>query len=792
MTQDGDAGKGPDFESPALGMAAKVALEPSEDAKKQFETGLTGRFLAQATLLVKSVAAYLVAVGALSGVAWWYQSENLRYLLGSEAHWPRLVLIGLPLLIVGIPLGLEVSERRRRKQLEALAVSSDQYKPGFFRLEPYEEADAATFKRSDAAHEKVLRWLLDTQLPAFRYLTGASGAGKTSLLQAHVLPGLRMQGWLTLKVRALEDGVARVREALLQEGVVWRNPPDIAEPRELLEKAVAVLQRAGKRLLLVVDQFEEVYILESEASLGRIEPERAKRDAAAREVFLKLLRGLGEKPIEGMVVLLSLRKDYEDMVIEHYGLPPFRQNENWRSIGLFDVPAAMTFLRASGASASDEVLRSILTGAGKVEDREGLFRPVLLNLIGLQLVRSQGRLPCPPEKLVGHYLLASLSSRNVRDVAQKLFSPLVSDQGTALAKPLGELARAVGKKEPEVKGILRSLRDDGLVRPLDQNGESWQIAHDFLARQIGLLLGRLRRSAWQTAALWAAPVLLLGLVGALLAVPWWSRVQAHAELREMGCPANGPANEIEIFCFGSDLSRMAAPAGVVGVKSLATKWFFSKDLKAIRSLTTLTSLDIKDANIESLEPLRELTALTSLKLTRVEVSSLEPIRELTALASLELTGTKVSSLEPLRELTALTSLELAGTEVSSIEPLRGLTALTKLGLGKTKVENLEPLRGLTALTSLGLGSTMVESLEPLRGFTALTWLDLSYTRVRSLEPIRGLPALVGLELAGTQIDSLEPLADLASLKSLGLGEARVNKEDLDRLRGSNKDLAIWD
>ncbi|HSS52229.1 MAG TPA: leucine-rich repeat domain-containing protein, partial [Thermoanaerobaculia bacterium] len=380
-----------------------------------------------------------------------------------------------------------------------------------------------------------------------------------------------------------------------------------------------------------------------------------------------------------------------------------------------------------GTLLTDDVLRDLLEGAERVEDQPGLFRPVLLNLIGLQLVRSQGTLPCPADRIISHYLLSSIHRQNLRDVARSLLEPLVSDQGTALAKSLDKLEVVARRPRLEIKGMLRALRDDGLVRPLDPAEETWQIAHDFLARQIGLLLGRLRRPRWQTVATATAPVLMVAFAGVLWAgLPLWSQMQALRELQEIGASVIKEDGAVSITSQGAEndphFVRLVKAAQIIGA----------------------TRLHLSGSNIVDLEPLRGLlTGLTRLSVISSPASNMEPLRGLTGLTQLDLRNTRVSNLEPLRGLTGLTQLSLDFTPVSNLEPLRGLTGLTQLDLGFTRVSNLEPLRDLAGLTQLGLSDTRVSNLEPLQSLTNLRELDISSTGLTDsdLAPLRGLKHL---------------------------------------------------
>ncbi|MFI1379624.1 hypothetical protein [Embleya sp. NPDC020886] len=136
-------------------------------------------------------------------------------------------------------------------------------------LEPFTDQDARWFHGRDAVVERVL------SVPADRrrvLLLGPSGSGKSSLVQAGVLPALaagRVPGaenWLPVYARPGRDLLAELEHAGLPgattEGIV-------AAARTRLTGS------PGQRVLLVVDQFEEV--LTADAHGG---PERA-RDALA-------------------------------------------------------------------------------------------------------------------------------------------------------------------------------------------------------------------------------------------------------------------------------------------------------------------------------------------------------------------------------------------------------------------------------------------------------------------------------------------------------------------------------
>ena len=113
-----------------------------------------------------------------------------------EPAWPspplRLGLVCLSLVV----LALLLYRAQRPLTRPSLFVQTERAKPGYFRVGPTTTSnkDRRAFHRSDGEHERVRDWLL-RQPGAPLYLTGDSGTGKSSLLQAFVVPALRDAGW---------------------------------------------------------------------------------------------------------------------------------------------------------------------------------------------------------------------------------------------------------------------------------------------------------------------------------------------------------------------------------------------------------------------------------------------------------------------------------------------------------------------------------------------------------------------------------------------------------------------
>lgn len=160
-------------------------------------------------------------------------------------------------------------------------------RPPYKFLNYYEAADADIFCGRDTESQIVTRLALSHRLLT---LFGPSGAGKTSLLLAGVLPRLAVEDYRHVYVRALDDPLPALRrEVATRAGQAdWQAGDD-------LRAFLAATLQPKDRLVIVLDQFEELFIrVGSGKRAAFFEQLAAALAAAEREVR----------------VILSLREDY--------------------------------------------------------------------------------------------------------------------------------------------------------------------------------------------------------------------------------------------------------------------------------------------------------------------------------------------------------------------------------------------------------------------------------------------------------------------------------------------------
>ncbi len=182
-------------------------------------------------------------------------------------------------------------------------------------LRPFSRADAALFRGRDRAVAAVLRSLRAS--PGFLALLGPSGSGKSSLIQAGVLPALASGAlpgsdrWGSLTARPGRDPYAQLAEAGL---------PGAARGLSGAARRWLTANSGYDRLVVVLDQAEELLVT---------------TPPQAREALLgQLASGVQQDP--AVTVIVVLRDDfYAALAAAAPGLMPLVER------GLVNVPAAL-------------------------------------------------------------------------------------------------------------------------------------------------------------------------------------------------------------------------------------------------------------------------------------------------------------------------------------------------------------------------------------------------------------------------------------------------------------------
>lgn len=184
-------------------------------------------------------------------------------------------------------------------------------------LRAFQADDAADFFGRTALVQQMLACLAETSVVArFLAVVGPSGSGKSSVVRAGLLPALRSgalagaERWSVLEILPGAHPFEELEAALLR---LANNPaPTLlaqlqADPRGLA-RAVKQLLPADAELLLVIDQFEELFTLVTAE--------------AVRVHFLESLYAAVTDPHSRLRLIITLRADFYDrpLLYNHFGV----------------------------------------------------------------------------------------------------------------------------------------------------------------------------------------------------------------------------------------------------------------------------------------------------------------------------------------------------------------------------------------------------------------------------------------------------------------------------------------
>lgn len=396
----------------------------------------------------------------------------------------------------GAPQDLIAAARQAIDGTTATADRSTDVRNPFKGLRAFAEADAGDFFGRRGLTQRLLDRLGDPE-QRFLAVVGPSGSGKSSLVRAGIVPAVRAgelpgsRRWFVATIYPGEWPMAELERTLVE--LATDDPDEVAAilhaGADGLRRAVAaVLPNDGSELLLVIDQFEEVF-------------SQARDDD--REAFLDHLTTAVDHPTSRLRVVATVRADFYDHLLVHPELGGLvaERTAAVPALSVDELQRAVTQpVRNVGVSADPELVATVVND---VSDEPGalpllqyalteLFEQRDGHLLTLEAYRDIGGVR---GALVGRAedLYRDLDDQG-REACRQVFLRLI-DVGEGTAETKRRVLRSELRGAADTDTVERVLESFGAHRLVTFDRDPFsraptvEVAHEALTRRWGRLRG---------------------------------------------------------------------------------------------------------------------------------------------------------------------------------------------------------------------------------------------------------------------------------------------------------------
>jgi len=383
-------------------------------------------------------------------------------------------------------------------------------------LRPYEEQDKDNFFGREAETQILVDKVLANKLTL---LFAASGVGKSSLLQAAVIPQLKSveghhldvvyhKNWFANPLVDLKQTI--IHE--LQQKQQWRENDHLDENLALADFLSDCTLFTSDPFIIGLDQFEEFFT--------------SKHNLPHRADFIEQLVEAIYDRATATILVIAMREDFAmEMDVFRPSLPTIFENlYRLEKLSLENArKAIVTPLERLGFQYEPALLAELLTDLGlrKQSDRvvageialpqEAVLvvEPPHLQIICTQLWEAEQNNPQHiirkavyvqrgrAKGLLKHYFRERIAqfSAGEKRMASRAFDVLVSQHGTKSARPLSELAEV---SEAVLGPVLEKLDRARVLRLQTRQGELWyELYHDVFAHHVSEWNERYKQQQWR-------------------------------------------------------------------------------------------------------------------------------------------------------------------------------------------------------------------------------------------------------------------------------------------------------
>jgi hypothetical protein len=369
----------------------------------------------------------------------------------------------------------------------------------FKELQSFTESDKDFFYGRKLESEELLNKINKYNIVG---LFGESGTGKTSLVNAGIIPKFKKVGFITVSIRCLDEPIKRVREELLKTLKEIKASNQYIEELastdtfpHLLIKLKSVIESENLNLLVIIDQFEEIFT-------------RAREEE--REQLAKgIIETLAAPPKKGKIgFLLSLREDYigelwdwshlynlEEAWIHQYRIKRLTEEKA--------LEAIVEPLKKLGINVDDSFVQQLILELKRIGDN--FIYPPYLQIVcsklfdeyknqnlssnptiefGISLIHSTKN----AESIIADYLSESMLyglTEEEKILAQNVLDLLTGPEGLRTFLSIQDISRYLFITTVNAQHIIEHLVKKKIVHPVLENDvvSGYELVHDFLSKK---------------------------------------------------------------------------------------------------------------------------------------------------------------------------------------------------------------------------------------------------------------------------------------------------------------------
>lgn len=353
-------------------------------------------------------------------------------------------------------------------------------------FEPYSSSDKDIFFGRDPEIFALYNLLQQTRLVL---LYGASGTGKTSIINAGLPKVFKLTDWSRVSVRRRDN----INQSFRQELKRLLGESEISS---LAAAITDVYENRWIPVYIVFDQFEEIF------TLG---------DHAERVEFFKDMQQLLVLPIPCKLIL-SIREEYIGHLYEYEQFVPllfdkrFRvepmKDETTRSV-IMDMSSSAGVRLEDGAETARKILLQVKEGTQAAhlpylqiylhylyaqECKTQAATEITFTEAGINAVGRLGNvLKTFIESMLEKARMEFVAMDLPDDFASRLLDEFATDEGTKQSRKVDELMVSLETGEQDIKKALTYFSNLSLLRADEDDVSRYEPVHDVVAKQISEL-----------------------------------------------------------------------------------------------------------------------------------------------------------------------------------------------------------------------------------------------------------------------------------------------------------------